>query len=55
LRDIADARGRIAQPAEQTGLRRETLYRMPSRRGDPQLSSLLAILKASGLRLTVTA
>lgn len=55
LRDIADARGGIAQLAEQTGLRRETLYRTLSKRGNPQLSSLLMILKATGLRLTVTA
>jgi len=54
LRDIADARGGIAQLAEQTGLRRETLYRTLSTRGNPQLSSLLAILKANGLRLTVS-
>jgi probable addiction module antidote protein len=53
LRDIADARGGIAKLAEETGLNRETLYRTLSRGGNPQLSSLLAILKASGLKLLV--
>jgi probable addiction module antidote protein len=53
LRDIAEARGGIARLAEQTGLNRETLYRTLSRKGNPQLSSLLAILKASGLKLAI--
>ena len=53
LRDIAEARGGIAKLAEETGLNREALYRTLSRSGNPQLSSLLAILKASGLKLSV--
>lgn len=53
LRDIAEARGGIARLAEETGLNRETLYRTLSERGNPQLSSLMAILKASGLKLAV--
>ncbi|MFM9971485.1 MAG: addiction module antidote protein [Burkholderiales bacterium] len=53
LRDIADARGGIVQLAQDTGLNRETLYRTLSQRGNPQLSSLMTILRASGLRLTV--
>lgn len=53
LRDIAEARGGIARLAEETGLNRETLYRTLSRNGNPQLSSLLAILKASGLKLSI--
>ena len=53
LRDIAEAHGGIARLAEETGLNREALYRTLSRSGNPQLSSLLAILKASGLKLSV--
>jgi probable addiction module antidote protein len=53
LRDVAEARGGIARLAEETGLNREALYRTLSRSGNPQLSSLLAILKASGLKLSV--
>ncbi|MBI3375007.1 MAG: putative addiction module antidote protein [Betaproteobacteria bacterium] len=54
LRNVAEARGGIAQIAEKTGLNRETLYRTLSKRGNPQLSSLAAILSATGLRLSVT-
>lgn len=54
LRNVADARGGIAHIAERTGLNRETLYRTLSKRGNPQLSSLAAILSATGLRLSVT-
>jgi probable addiction module antidote protein len=50
LRDIAEARGGIAKLAADTGLNRETLYRTLSRHGNPELRSLMAILKASGLR-----
>ena len=54
LRNVAEARGGIAHIAEQTGLNREALYRTLSRRGNPQLKSLAAILGATGLRLSVT-
>lgn len=54
LRNVAEARGGIAHIAERTGLNRETLYRTLSKRGNPQLKSLAAILDATGLRLSVT-
>jgi probable addiction module antidote protein len=54
LRNVAEARGGIAHIAEQSGLNRETLYRTLSKRGNPQLKSLAAILDATGLRLSVT-
>jgi probable addiction module antidote protein len=54
LRNVAEARGGIARIAERTGLNREALYRTLSKRGNPQLSSLTAILNAMGLRLSVT-
>ena len=52
LRDIAEARGfsRVAQDAL---LNRENLYRMLSSRGNPQLSSLITLLRSLGLRLAV--
>ena len=55
LRLIADARGGVTQIAEDTGLNRETLYRTLSKKGNPQLSSLLPILRATGLRLSIEA
>ena len=44
LRNVAEARGGIARIAERTGLNREALYRTLSKRGNPQLKSLAAIL-----------
>ena len=55
LRLIAEARGGVTQIAEDTGLNRETLYRTLSKKGNPQLSSLLPILKATGLRRSIEA
>ena len=54
LRNVAEARGGISRIAEKTGLNREALYRTLSKRGNPQLKSLSAILDATGLRLSVT-
>jgi probable addiction module antidote protein len=53
LRNVAEARGGIARIAERTGLKREALYRTLSKRGNPKLKSLAAILSANGLRLSV--
>jgi len=52
LRDVARA-NRMTYVAEATGLNRESLYKMLSRRGNPGLNSLKAVLGAVGLRLSV--
>lgn len=52
LRDVAEARGMVTL-AKESDLNRENLYRMLSAKGNPQLSSLSAILKNLGLRLSV--
>lgn len=52
LRDIAEAQG-IAKLSKKTKLNRESMYRMLSGKGNPQLSSLTAILENIGLRLSV--
>ena len=54
LRNVAESRGSHSHIAEKTGLDREALYRTLSKRGNPQLRSLTAILDATGLRLSVT-
>lgn len=54
LRNVADARGGLARIGKKTGLDREALDRTLSRRSNPPLSSLTAILGATGLRLSVT-
>jgi probable addiction module antidote protein len=53
LRDIADAHGGVTEIAKITGLSRETLYRTLSKKGNPQLSSLMPILQATGLRIAI--
>lgn len=54
LRDVAEARlGGVRQLADQTKLNRESLYRMLSEKGNPELSSLNAILTTLGFRLAV--
>jgi len=55
LRRIAEARGGMAKLAQSTGLSREALYRTLSATGNPRLTSLAAILEATGLRLTIVA
>ena len=55
LRRIAQARGGIAKVAKAAGIERESLYRVLSVRGNPRLSTLVAVTKAVGLKLTVEA
>lgn len=52
LRDVAEAHG-LKRLAEGAQLNRESMYRMLSERGNPQLSSLTAVLHQLGLRLAV--
>jgi probable addiction module antidote protein len=54
LRDVAVARG-ISSVANQTKLNRENVYRILSAQGNPQLSSLVALLDGLGLMLAVRA
>ncbi len=52
LRDVANARG-LMHLARETSLNRENLYRILSEKGNPQLSSLKALLDSLGLTLAV--
>lgn len=51
LRDVVEAQGGMARAARRARLNRESLYRQLSRRGNPSLSSLNAVLGALGLKL----
>jgi probable addiction module antidote protein len=53
LRNVAEAKG-FSHLATEAHLNRESLYRMLSEQGNPQLSSLTALLDALNLRLAVT-
>jgi len=52
LRQLARSRG-IANVAKAAGIERESLYRALSARGNPRLSTLIAVTRAIGLKLTV--
>jgi len=55
LRRVAEARGGVAKVAKAAGVERECLYRALSSRGNPRWSTLVAVTKAMGLKLTVEA
>ncbi|MSQ72832.1 MAG: putative addiction module antidote protein [Betaproteobacteria bacterium] len=50
LNDIARSRG-MSQLARDTGLTREGLYRALSEKGNPELTTVLKIIKALGMKL----
>jgi probable addiction module antidote protein len=54
LRDVVDAQGGIGRTAQASKLNRESLYRLLSRRGNPRLTSLNAVLCALGLKVRFT-
>lgn len=55
LRQLAEAKGGVAKIAKAAGVERESLYRALSPSGNPRLSTLTAVLKAVGLKLSVEA
>src|SRR5690242_3507526 len=54
LGDIARARG-MASVARKTGLGRESLYKALSKEGNPELGTVLKVIRALGLRLHAAA
>ena len=53
LRQVAKAQGGLALIARKAKLTREATYKMLSKTGNPELRSLSAVLKATGLRIAV--
>lgn len=53
LRNVAEAHGGMASVAEKARLNRENLYRMLSEKGNPEIKSVLSLLRSMGLRLTI--
>ena len=53
LRNVAEAQGGMASIAEKAHVKRESLYRMLSTRGNPALSNLLSILHGMGLKMAI--
>lgn len=53
LRTVAEAFGGLGVVAAEAGISRESLYRALSPKGNPTLKTILAVLKAVGMRLSV--
>ena len=53
LRNVAQALGGLSRIAKKTKLNRASLYRMLSKKGNPELYSLGSLLKVLGLKLAV--
>ncbi len=55
LRNVAEAHGGMAAIAQKANLNRESLYRMLSGKGNPEIKSLYSLLHAIGLKLAIEA
>jgi probable addiction module antidote protein len=53
LRNVAEAQGSVSALAKRARVRRESVYRMLSKNGNPELSSFTALLHAMGFDLYV--
>jgi len=53
LRTVVEAYGGLGAVAAEAGLSRESLYRALSPKGNPTLKTILAVLKAVGMKLSV--
>ncbi len=54
MRTVAEAYGGLGAVAAEAGIGRESLHRALSPKGDLTLKTLLAVLKALGMRLSVS-
>nr|WP_301289784.1 addiction module antidote protein [Erwinia persicina] len=52
LRRVVEARGGISEIAKRSGLSRQQLYKTLSATGNPTLTTLTAITRAAGVRLS---
>ena len=53
VRDVVDVYGGLGAVARKTGLNRENLYKMLSKRGNPRIDSLQAVLGHLGFSLAI--
>ena len=53
LRNVAMAKGGMAALARAAGVSRESHYRTLSRQGNPKIDTIMDLLRALGLKLTV--
>ncbi len=53
LRNVAEAQGGMAALARKTHMNRESLYRMLSSRGNPEIRSILTLLSSMRLKVKI--
>mgnify|MGYP000258653827 FL=1 len=53
LRALAQSHGGMTQIAKEAGIERQSLYRALSPNGNPTLNTLIAVMRAVGMRLSV--
>jgi len=53
LRNVAHAKGGMGALAKAAGVSRESLYRTLSCRGNPKIETIMTLLHALGLKLTI--
>jgi len=53
LRNVAEAQGGITVVSRKTGMNRESLYRMLSGRGNPEIKSIFSLFNSMKLKLRV--
>ena len=54
LRHVAEAHGGIRKLSKKSGLNREHLFRMLSKKGNPRLSNLQSLVSAFGWKISLT-
>ena len=53
LRNVAEAQGGMTAVSEKARLNRESMYRMLSKKGNPEIKSILTLLHSMGLKMSI--
>ncbi len=53
LRNVAEAHGGMAAVSAKAKMNRESMYRMLSKKGNPEIKSIMTLLQSMGLKLSV--
>lgn len=53
LKDVVEAHGGVGSLSDQVGIKRQSLYKILSKAGNPTLETMQEILKPLGLRVSV--
>ena len=53
MRNVAEAHGGMAAVSSKAKLNRESMYRMLSKKGNPEIKSIMTLLHSMGLKLSI--